>query len=999
MTENASPTCPACSSPMRIRSGSFGKFWGCTSFPTCRKTVKYTEAMAIEASGEAAAIDLEPVDSVPAKNEIPAPSYAEAKAAFETLVARLDPDQRTVYEWRPDEHGNTRVIAAAGSGKTTTSVALLARLVWSSVRNASQIVATTFTSKAGKELAERLGRVLPPGALSAMRVGTFHGLALRALRGQGGWDMTKCLDISKRAAGIPSNAKLWSMVLGYAGDAGIPGTAAEGLGLEEPDVKAYMLAVDVLRSHGLTGDALVAELVEHERESGLPYLARAWGMVRDAKSALGAWDFADALQAYYEHLTHVEAAPGLVVVVDEAQDNSELQINIARLLAAKGALLLVGDVRQSIYSWRGAFPQLFIDADKVIGAKTLQLRNNYRSAQSIVALGNAVADGKDWSIGDAAAAFRQDAGTITVNGYGDPAEEGREVASQIRTATHDGAKLDDFAILTRTNAMSGAFEAALVAAGIPCIVVGGTPFFKRYEVQNALAYVSLSVKDDFEAFARIVNKPRRYLGAKFVQTVKATYDAGDEMTIPVAVDISTSRLGSRQRDAARDLYSFLVELRAAAWPATVDLIVKLLSPVEADDAGEADADRSGLVAAVASIAKGFFSAQAFLDFAAWCAGEVVEAKAIDGGFELPVGRVTISTIHKAKGLEWRQVFVSCSAGNFPHARATGERYHEEERLFYVAATRAKDTLALTYSEEDLRGNDAGPSPFLSYVPGFDPDEDPEGGGEPVEKAPLLTTHDETVYPPAPFEAPSVPVTAPPSAGTRWEEIAQPEPAAAAVTTSPTARVEHGQLVQRPFEGLAGVTAVTPAKLTPAEALFGAEAWLATEREAEHATRMAPAPVGGRYVQPTEDEFKALLAPLGFHRAGREIEVRAHQQVMERRFDVGQAEVAIRVFTTIDLGGDVAREVGEDSIKVAAIFIGVGGTEKPLHKKLPYACRTRGWRTTIVSKIGEVAKSAAVRCPRCGAPMSLRTSKAPGGDRQFYGCIAYPGCNGSRKVEA
>ncbi len=649
----------------------------------------------------------------PTPAKLPRVTYAESTAAYSKLLAKLDDDQRAFVAWTPAD-GNCRCIASAGAGKTTSTVALVAKLVREGVCNSQQIVATTFTSKAGKELAERLNRVLPPGALDKMRVGTFHGLALRALRGANAsqWDMRRCLDIGKRAPGIPSASKLWSMVLGYAGPSGLPGTGAEGLNLEEPDIRAYALAVDVARSHGLTGMALQERIRDVERDSGLVYLEKAWQRYDASKKALAAWDFADALQAWHVILEKSNATPGLVVIVDEAQDNSEIQLAIARLLAREGSLLLIGDVKQSIYSWRGAHPEMFATADRAIGATTREIRNNYRSGTSIVELGNRIAADKPWNIGAPAKAARANVGVISVSGYSDPGSEAREVASRISALAHDGSDLSDVAILCRTNALSGAFEGALVAAGIPCVVVGGLPFFKRYEVQNALAYLTLSVRDDMEALARIVNKPRRYLGAKFVAAVAAC----SGISLLANLSASIQYLPSRQRDAARELHVFLASLRAAKWPAQADMVARLLAPPESTS-GEADADRSGIVAAVASLASGFDSCSDFLDFAARCAGEVVEARAADGGFELPKGRVTISTIHKSKGLEWSHVFVSASSGTFPHSRATGSRYAEEERLFYVATSRAKDTLTLTYSETDLYGRPSGPSAFLAYVPG------------------------------------------------------------------------------------------------------------------------------------------------------------------------------------------------------------------------------------------------------------------------------------------
>jgi DNA helicase-2/ATP-dependent DNA helicase PcrA len=947
---------------MKKRSGSRGPFWGCTGYPSCRRTLPITAAAgAPTSSDDTAPADTTSTETRESWKAPEPPSYSEAASAYAAALARLDSDQRSVVEWDPSA-GNLRVIAAAGSGKTTTVCALISRLVREQIRTPAQIIATTFTSKAGKELAERLNKTLPPGALPQMRVGTFHGLALRALRGQGSWDMPHCLDIGRRAAGIPSAGQLWSKALGYAGEGGMPGTGAEGLGLEEPDVKAYQLAVDVVRSRGVVGAELVDALQEVERESGLPYLVKAWSMVCDSKRALGAWDFADALQAWHDHLTRCEATPDVVVFVDEAQDNSKLQLDIARLLTRAGNLVLIGDTRQAIYSWRGAFPEFFTTAqDHIANLSTLQLRNNYRSGTAIVVVGNHCAEGQDWCVGDAAVAARAEAGKVDIQGYSDPADESRAVAESISRLAHDSdTPLDSVAILCRTNALSGAFEAACIAASIPCVVVGGKPFFQRFEVMNAMSYVKLSVADDLDAFARIVNKPRRYLGAKFVQAVKARlHTAGDLLA---AVDSCITSLYPKQRDAAQEFYVWLSALRASKWPDALEMIVRLLSPAASSDSGEADNDRSGIVAAVASIGKYFPSAEAFCDFAERCAGEVVEARAEDGGFVLPAGRVTISTIHRAKGLEWAHVYVSCSAGVFPHAKSTSPaRIAEERRLFYVAATRAKDELHLTHSAVDLYGRTAGPSPFLAYVSGPDgtPPTDPDGGGVKV----TAVVH-------APAELPQ---------GTHEAKITHVE-----VTPA-------GNLVQH----LDLSSAPTPAELSPVEALFGREAWAAARKAAEVATAATPAPTEGRYVPVEMAQFTELLSLLQFNEVGK-----CDQIVFEWATQREHGDLFLRVYTSVPLLATEARAAGEDSIKVAAVWF-AGDKEKPLHKKLPYACRTRGWRVALLDRIEEVAGKIAVQCPRCSSPMSERRSMKSGqtiAAQVFMGCVRYPTCNGTREVK-
>jgi DNA helicase-2/ATP-dependent DNA helicase PcrA len=897
------------------------------------------------------------------------PTEDEADAAFNALAGRLDDDQRAIFNARPE---NLRVLAGAGSGKTTTVVAWLARLWREGHVAPGRTVATTFTAKAGRELFVRLSRVAPFGALDAgdpgragtARVGTFHALAGRALRAmdKSRWDGGRNLDGQSRTAGLPSSGMLWRKIIGWAGGEGVPGLGVDGLGLEDVEPRAYALAIDVLRSRGIVGNALVKAAREVEIEQGLPRLGQATEMFLAAKEKLRAWDFADTLQAYLDALRAGDLKNGAdLVVVDEAQDNSFVQLQIARLLARHGSLVLIGDVRQSIYGWRGAFPAMLANADREIGAGTLYLTKNYRSGSEIVAVGNRCAAGQSWNVGQPSAPARDCAGAVTVAGYPDTAAEADGVAQQIRASLDEGEKLDEggeptTAILCRTNAAAAEFEAALVAAAIPVVRVGGVPFFARADVQDALAYARLALGDDLDALGRIVNKPRRYLGAAFVARVKS--HGGP---ILVAMNDLVSTFGRNQRDGVRDLASFLVQLRATPWPEQIDAIVKLLTPVVDHDT-DADDDKSGVINAVATVARRFASAAEFLAFAARCAGEVAEAKGSEAnGYEIPEGRVVISTIHRAKGLEWRTVYVSASATVFPHARCANdeERLAEERRLFYVAATRAKDSLRASWSALNLYGKKAGPSAFLAFLA------DAENG-------------------------PTDPMDPTPHGG-------EPKPTPA-VEPAPKSKIVDQILAER-----TGVHVGASA----GERLFG-PAWRGVLADAAEQTAAMPAAAageGGRYVPVAYDEFRDLLAPAGFVEAPEVVGTAFGQRVMEARFNRKHGALVLRVYTSIPPTGAEAREVGEDSIKVAALWETPGhdesgfaadkSTTRPLHKRLPYACRTRGWRETLLKRIDEVAKVVedAKACPKCGSPTVQRQPR--GSARVFNGCVRYPECNGSR----
>lgn len=905
------------------------------------------------------------------RRALPQPTREEAHAALVALASRLDPWQREIAAWRPGA-GNLRAVAGAGSGKTTTMVALVGALVSEGAAHPTQIIATTFTRKAAGELQERLARVLPPGALDLMRVGTFHSIAGRIIGrvAPGRFDPTRNLDGSQRAEGIPSASLLWDKILGWAGPTGLPGTGEEGLGLNDPDVRAYMLATDVVRSAPLTESEIDSAMIVAERESGLVHLARAWATYKRVKGALGAWDFADVLAALHAGLASNQIPDGArVVIVDESQDNSAIQIEIARLLAAngKGEIILVGDVRQSIYGWRGAAPEMFLHADATINARTLELPVNYRSGSEIVALGNRVAEGKVWTLGEATRPGRDTVGAVSVAGYGDTAEEADAVAAEIAAGAAAGGSLNDVAILTRTNAAAGSFEAALVKARIPCVVVGGTPFFTRREVADFLAYCKLTVADDLDALARIVNRPKRMLGRAFADAAKRAPGATVADRVAAAAETWSNRT---QRAAARDLAALLGRLRTMPWGEATQEIARVLTPPESR-AGAADEDRGGLLATCATIAESFTDVAGFLAFAARCAGEVMQAGTDD---DLPQGRVVISTVHKAKGLEWTTVYLSATAGIFPHSRCEGndKRMQEEERLFYVAATRAKDALRLTWAARGPRRNTGGPSPFLSYVAGFDPegggDEPPRGGGERVQ---------------APFPADG--------GGPALLVASEATPVGGASIDQPRALLTDSEdegSVSAPLASWEPQGGGDPDVLVRAKIPFDSDAWCAalavaqTETDAEPKARAGE---GGRYVTISEDAMRRLLEPLGFA-----FGVDAGQVVALAPLPRARGTGLLKVYTSIPGPGKAARDVGEDSMKVAALWHhGRDDGARPLHCKLPYACRTRGWRLTLLSRIAEVAPLFANEpCRRCGAP-TIERKRVDG--TTFKGCVRWQAC--------
>jgi hypothetical protein len=307
--------------------------------------------------------------------------------------------------------------------------------------------------------------------------------------------------------------------------------------------------------------------------------------------------------------------------------------------------------------------------------------------------------------------------------------------------------------------------------------------------------------------------------------------------------------------------------------------------------------------------------------------------------------VIVSTVHRAKGLEFNTCYVSASSSTFPHQRSLSdpERLEEEERLFYVAATRAKDTLHLTYSETDIYGRPAGPSRFLDYV---EQDGGSKGdGGEKLPPEPAITTECPALTP--------LPV----------------EPALTPLPVEPAPRV-------------------TPAGLSPGAARFGEARWQAALACAEATTAAEPrSDDGSRYVEVHRQGFEDLLGPLGFDLDA------AKGQVIYRATDMlRHGRVALTVWTTIPPGGSMARAVGDDSIKVSIVYAdGRDGRDRPLLRKQPYAARTRGWRLAVLDRIEKALGVVGPNlCQKCSAPTVERKTKD---GTKFHGCSRYPDCKG------
>ena len=691
----------------------------------------------------------------------------------------------------------THSFAANGivSHNTRVIVATLGHLLGEEIVRPDQLIVTTFTNKAGGELVDRARSVVESKKLEAMtgkgtlrRIGTFHAIAGDWLRKRDPkppphrWAPTRNIDGSDRAEGLPRSSALWDHILT---DWNIEGTkdpnnpaygkkgldvAARYPGTEIPKPKQYANRVDILRSYGNTPWEKDGIELARSWEGTFPHLLEAWQLFEEAKQGLNAYDFADVLDAYWRRGTD----SAKIIIVDEAQDNSFVQLDLARQIAKRGngRLVIVGDLRQAIYRFRGADPEIMQNADKTLNAVTLEIPTNYRSVKQVVDIGNLICEGEPWSVGSDAIATRED---LTESGHAfkpdglvetrkDPTQidEAESTATAIRALLNAGEAPKDIAVLVRTNAETGPYEMACLLQKVPCMVLGSsTSFFDRFDIKNVMSLMQVAgvfgpvpIEDRVKGLTRPDVLKRNGTRFKYMKgetfraaLTKALYKVGDigkasDALIEVSSDMWRRQLGALIKeiksletasweDAPKMAATILVPETAQALAGGAEIAVKpddaevIGDEVQADNGGD-DAGEGALLATFVKIANQFKTPQALLDFAAQLS-KWVKAVANPGSltdearesFEAEVAkRVVISTVHKSKGLEYKHVFVSATHGVFPHAKSVdAESLGDEKRLFYVACTRAKDHLVVTcYTEGPNPNRPAGASEFtLDFV--------------------------------------------------------------------------------------------------------------------------------------------------------------------------------------------------------------------------------------------------------------------------------------------
>jgi DNA helicase-2/ATP-dependent DNA helicase PcrA len=643
----------------------------------------------------------------------------------------LNPPQREAVL---TTEGPVLVLAGAGTGKTAALTARLAHLIATRKAWPSQILAVTFTNKAAREMRERVG-ALSGGALEGMPwLGTFHSVAARMLRSHA------------ELVGLQSNFT----ILDTDDQLRVLKQLIQASNLDEKRWPARQLAglIDRWKNRGWAPaqvDAGESEAFAAGRGADL------YAQYQDRLKTLNACDFGDLLLhmlvVFRRHADVLESYRDRFryILVDEYQDTNQSQYEWLKLLAEpRRNLCCVGDDDQSIYSWRGAEVANILRFEKDFpGAKIVRLEQNYRSTSHILAAADGLIAHNAGRLGKTLWTDAGDGEKVRVIGVWDGPEEARRVGEEAESRMRRGGSLDDIAILVRAQFQTREFEERFIAIGLPYQIIGGFRFYERAEIRDAIAYLRLVIQpaDDL-AFERIVNTPKRGLGDKAVATIHRHARATQQPLLVAAATLLDSDELTPQ--ARRSLGNFVADIARWRGMATSSSLSRSdgegdrssqtsgggvphaeLARIILEESGytamlQADrsAESAGRLENLAELTRAmeeYESLQAFLEHVSLVMDND-EAKLGD--------RVTIMTIHAAKGLEFDTAYLAgWEEGVFPSQRSLDEgglaSLEEERRLAYVAITRARRRCTILHAANRRiygQWTSSIPSRFLAELP-------------------------------------------------------------------------------------------------------------------------------------------------------------------------------------------------------------------------------------------------------------------------------------------
>ncbi len=650
-------------------------------------------------------------------------------------MTTLNPEQLRAVE---TVEGPILILAGAGSGKTRVITHRIVHLIEHAGVRPERILAVTFTNKAAQEMKDRVARMLDPAIrTSSPLISTFHSLAVRILR----------RDIERLGAGYNRNFTIYD----EDDQARVVRAIMKEFGMDDKSLtaRAALSAISWAKSRSITpsGYANQADYASDRTEK----ISHIYKVYEQRLHQANALDFDDLLIKTVELLRQVEEVRSYYhqrfrhVMIDEFQDTNGIQYELARLITVGAATLdrktidpetfwedrslcVVGDIDQSVYSWRGSDFNIILGFQHDFeGTKTIKLEQNYRSTQTILDAANRVIERNQQRLPKTLFATEELGKGDKIRYYQSYDGDGESsfVAEKIQEHLRESPAMRA-AVLYRTNSQSRLFEEALRRRGIPYNIVGGFSFYDRAEVKDIISYLKLALNpNDDIALGRIINSPPRGIGKTTMDSLyRQQKDLGVSLWETLALAVDQQSVGPRAGaalDTFKQIIAHLIERVERGEPlsdvvkaATLETgYVRWLQEEKSEEAEGRLLNIEELVTASVEAEEHGETLRDFIDHAALVS---------DTDQYKSDARVTLMTMHAAKGLEFPVVFiVGMEEGLFPHSRAAAseEELEEERRLCYVAITRAQKYLYIshamkrrTFGEE----SPAEPSRFLNEIP-------------------------------------------------------------------------------------------------------------------------------------------------------------------------------------------------------------------------------------------------------------------------------------------
>ncbi len=632
---------------------------------------------------------------------------------------RLNPEQTKAVRYID---GPLLVLAGAGSGKTRVITQKIVHLVNTCGYQASKIVAVTFTNKAAREMKERVGQALSKPLRRGLTVSTFHQLGLKIIRSN------LSLFGLRKGFSIFDSQDTYALVQKL-----LPEHAAR----DKENIERIHAQISTWKSDAVLPQSLISEV---RISSSDLEAVRIYQAYQDCLKAYNAVDFDDLILLPLLAFKREEAFKTAwqhkirYLLVDEYQDTNTCQYELVKaLVGPRGAMTVVGDDSQSIYTWRGARPENLHQLKKDFPTlEVVMLEQNYRSSGCIlqasnhlISHNNQLYEKKLWShlgFGD----------LIRILYLDDELEEAEQVVAEIIThQIHHQTKFSDYAILYRGNHQSRLFEKALQSKGIPYKVSGGQSFFSKTEVKDIFSYIKLLTNfDDDNAFLRVINTPRRGIGVATIKQLSAiAQDSGCSLLHACQLLKTKESLKTKAYEKVYEFYQLMENFsqKISESQHINELLSRFVELI----------DYQGYLYQSISDPKRVEKKMATIfDFIEWINGlknrdepmtlESLVLKlslidVMDRGEEESDNEVQLLTLHAAKGLEYPHVFlVGMEEELLPHKTSIEEdNIEEERRLLYVGITRAQKTLTMTLAKKRQRfgeQSDTMPSRFIDELP-------------------------------------------------------------------------------------------------------------------------------------------------------------------------------------------------------------------------------------------------------------------------------------------